>query len=102
MYVGQDGADEWVAGAVSTGTRPLGRMTVSVPEELLDRSLPKATGVVPLPDHIAWSPPTSTTWRIVGKLRAGTNLALAGGGAFIVSGVLDRPTTDLDFFAPYP
>ena len=40
--------------------------------------------------------------RIVGELPAGTNLALAGGGALIVSGVVDRPTTDLDFFAPYP
>ena len=32
-------------------------MTVSIPEELLDRSLPKASGVVRLPGHIAWSPP---------------------------------------------
>ena len=28
-------------------------MTVSIPEEMLDRSLPKATGVVRLPEHIA-------------------------------------------------
>ena len=40
--------------------------------------------------------------RIVGELPPGTGLALAGGGALIVSGVIDRPTTDLDFFAPYP
>lgn len=32
-------------------------MTVAIPEEMLDRSVPKATGVVRLPDHIAWSPP---------------------------------------------
>ena len=32
-------------------------MTVAIPEELADRSLPKATGVVRLPGHIAWSPP---------------------------------------------
>lgn len=42
---------------MSTRARPLGRLSVSVPEELLDRSAPKATGVVRLPDHIAWSPP---------------------------------------------
>ena len=41
-------------------------------------------------------------WRIVGELPPGTNLALVGGGALIVCEVLDRPTTDLDFFAPYP
>ena len=38
--------------------------------------------------------------RIVGELPPGTGLAIAGGGALIVSGVIDRPTTDLDFFAP--
>ena len=42
---------------MSTRARPLGRLSVSVPEELLDRSTPKATGVVRLSDHIAWSPP---------------------------------------------
>ena len=40
--------------------------------------------------------------RIVGELPPGTGLALAGGRALIVSRVIDRPTTDLDFFAPYP
>ena len=40
--------------------------------------------------------------RIVGELPPGTGLALAGGGALIVSGVIDRPTTAPDFFAPYP
>ena len=40
--------------------------------------------------------------RIVGELPLGPKLALAGGGALIVSGVVDRPTTDLDFFAPFP
>lgn len=40
--------------------------------------------------------------RIVAELPSGTDLALAGGGALIVSGVVERLTTDLDFFAPYP
>ena len=34
------------SGVVSTRTTPLGRMTVAIPEELADRSLPKATGLV--------------------------------------------------------
>ena len=37
--------------------RPLGRMPVAIPEDLEDRALPKASGVVRLPAHIAWSPP---------------------------------------------
>ncbi|WP_419926431.1 hypothetical protein [Candidatus Poriferisocius sp.] len=37
--------------------RPLSRMPVSIPDDMEDRTLPKATGVVKLPAHIAWSPP---------------------------------------------
>ena len=37
--------------------RPLGRMPVAIPADAADRTLPKASGVVRLPDHIAWSPP---------------------------------------------
>ena len=37
--------------------RPLGRMPVAIPADIEDRSLSKASGVVTLPDHIAWSPP---------------------------------------------
>lgn len=37
--------------------RPLGRMPVAIPADIEDVSLPKASGVVTLPDHIAWSPP---------------------------------------------
>ena len=37
--------------------RPLGRMPVAIPADIEDRSLPKASGVVTLPGHIAWSPP---------------------------------------------
>ena len=33
---------------------------------------------------------------------AGTTVALAGGGALIVTGIVQRPTEDLDFFAPHP
>lgn len=40
---------------------------------------------------------------IVAKLpEAGTTVALAGGGALIVTGIVQRPTEDLDFFAPHP
>ena len=37
--------------------RPLGRMRVAVPADIEDPTAPKASGVVRLPDHIAWSPP---------------------------------------------
>ena len=37
--------------------RPLGRMPVAIPDDIADRALPKASGVVRLPGHIAWSPP---------------------------------------------
>ena len=37
--------------------RPLGRMPVSIPDDMDDRTIPKASGVVRLPAHIAWSPP---------------------------------------------
>ena len=39
--------------ATVSPTRPLGRK----PAAILDRSRPKASGVVRLPLHIAWSPP---------------------------------------------
>lgn len=32
-------------------------MPVAIPEDIENRSLPKASGVVRLPGHIAWSPP---------------------------------------------
>ena len=37
--------------------RPLGRMPVAVPADIEDPTAPKASGVVRLPGHIAWSPP---------------------------------------------
>ncbi len=37
--------------------RPLGRMPVAIPDDIENRSLPKASGVVRLPSHVAWSPP---------------------------------------------
>ena len=40
--------------------------------------------------------------RIVAQLPESARFALAGGAALVVSGVIDRPTNDLDFFAPYP
>ncbi len=40
--------------------------------------------------------------RIVARLPESGSFALAGGGALIVSGVVERFTGDLDFFAPYP
>lgn len=39
---------------------------------------------------------------IVAQLPESGVFALAGGAALIVSGVVARPTNDLDFFAPYP
>ena len=38
-------------------TRVLTRPSAKIPEGLLDRSRPKASGVVRLPTHLAWSPP---------------------------------------------
>lgn len=32
-------------------------MPVSIPDDMEDRTLPKASGVVRLPVHVAWSPP---------------------------------------------
>ena len=32
-------------------------MPVAIPADIEDRSVPKASGVVRLPGHIAWSPP---------------------------------------------
>ena len=37
---------------------------------------------------------------IVAKLPEADTVALAGGGALIVHGIVDRATTDLDFFSP--
>ena len=37
--------------------RPVGTRPVSIPDDMGDRSLPKATGRVVLPSHIAWSYP---------------------------------------------
>ena len=44
-------------GGMAGQMRPLSRMPVSIPDDMEDRTLPKATGVVKLPAHIAWSPP---------------------------------------------
>ena len=38
-------------------TRLLSRPPANIPEAMFDRSRPKASGVVRLPSHIAWSPP---------------------------------------------
>ena len=40
--------------ATVSPTRPLGRKPAAIPEAILDRSRPKASGVVRLPSHIAW------------------------------------------------
>ena len=39
---------------------------------------------------------------IVARLPESGVFALAGGAALIVSGIVARPTNDLDFFAPHP
>ena len=39
---------------------------------------------------------------VAGLPEAGTTVALAGGAALIVTGIVQRPTDDLDFFAPHP
>ena len=44
-------------GGMAGQVRPLSRMPVSIPDDMEDRTLPKATGVVKLPPHIAWSLP---------------------------------------------
>ena len=38
-------------------------------------------------------------WHVVGPLPDSESVALAGGGALIVLGIVDRATSDLDFFA---
>ncbi len=40
--------------------------------------------------------------RIISDLPESGAFALAGGGALIASGIVQRPTKDLDFFAPHP
>lgn len=40
--------------------------------------------------------------RIISDLPESEAFALAGGGALIASGIVQRPTNDLDFFAPHP
>ena len=40
--------------------------------------------------------------RVVARLPESGVFALAGGAALIVSGIVARPTNDLDFFAPHP
>ena len=40
--------------------------------------------------------------RIISDLPESGAFALAGGAALIVTGVVQRPTNDLDFFAPHP
>ena len=40
--------------------------------------------------------------RTLGDVGDNVELALAGGGGLVVSGVVDRRTRDLDFFARYP
>ena len=40
--------------------------------------------------------------QIISDLPESGAFALAGGGALIASGVVQRPTNDLDFFAPHP
>ncbi|MCQ3809789.1 MAG: hypothetical protein KTV68_04460 [Acidimicrobiia bacterium] len=42
---------------MGTRVRPLGRPPVAIPSNLEDRSVPKASGRVRLPSHIAWSEP---------------------------------------------
>ncbi len=39
-------------------------------------------------------------WQLVGTLSSAEAAVLAGGGALIVHGIVDRATTDLDFFSP--
>lgn len=41
-------------------------------------------------------------WRLVSQLPESETVALAGGAALIVRGVVDRPTRDMDFFATSP
>ena len=42
---------------MGTRVKPLGRMPVAIPDDMEDRSVPKASGVVRLPLHVAWSEP---------------------------------------------
>ncbi len=100
---------------------------VAIPDDIDDPSLIKATGIVQLPLHIAWSEPTLTYdlngrsdrhrvyeqvlregtdddvryyARIVTELAEAKELALANGAALIVRGDVDRRTRDLNFFDP--
>ncbi len=51
-------------------TRLLSRPPVCIPDDLVDRTLPKASGVVTLPGHIAWSAPYTfdmdDRWQLIG------------------------------------
>jgi len=42
---------------MASPTRMLTRPAAKIPEGLLDRTRPMASGVVRLPPHVAWSPP---------------------------------------------
>lgn len=48
------------------------------------------------------SPLQERLWRLVSQLPESETVALAGGAALIVRGVVDRPTRDMDFFATSP
>ncbi|MGQ0847529.1 MAG: nucleotidyl transferase AbiEii/AbiGii toxin family protein [Actinomycetota bacterium] len=48
------------------------------------------------------SPLQKRLWRLVGGLPDAESVALAGGAALIVRGIVERPTRDLDFFATSP
>ncbi|MCY4368809.1 MAG: nucleotidyl transferase AbiEii/AbiGii toxin family protein [bacterium] len=51
-------------------------------------------------DVVGLSPLQRRIRRVVARLPEVGDLALAGGAALIVGGVAERPTNDLDFFAP--
>ena len=55
--------------------------------------------------HERWSCPSEPPHqvrRVVARLPESGVFALAGGAALIVTGIVARPTNDLDFFAPHP
>ena len=47
----------WAASVDGVADAHVDTPSAKIPEGLLDRSRPKASGVVRLPPHVVWSPP---------------------------------------------
>lgn len=84
------GTREHVGGCPSP--RPLGRLPVSIPDDIADRSVEKASGLVKLPAHIAWSPPYVYDLDDPGELRCAYARVMTEGLADDVRFYIDLDT----------